>query len=666
MAVNFVARKCACGGTLEFNALKKIWVCKYCGTTVEREATFDKIHVDGIEGISDVVRQTLMDIANLKMDSAQRNLEDCERKDYRHVGTLLAHISYNLTNISVAKSQDEARASLDKVKIYAKRLQEDYPVIAEDEINLYEALGEEAADIYGHLLVVFDTLGDGIRLEYIASKLRLQEIFSPYVNKTLLKIFIKQNKLDRVDLIIANIGHIDKKSALQEVINTYPDNEKKAGLIRKLFDAKTAEALTKKYFEMYFIESKDSIETKGAVLSLLNTTNIHCSANIVVKAISPLLDTYNKANYILNIIYDVKISDEETEDILTFCLITSPSYNLQSAFFDVIIEKSVFVALNGQTVISFLESSHFASSEKAEILKKMLKLQIERKALDAIYNYYLNSNTDEQESRRRMIEILLIEGSPISINTAKKYIIKTSIDGKFKKVIVEKIFATGINKTYLGDILSEYLLYTTDSKEQKKEISDYLITLGFTMDSGAFLQYILSDEEDVQKIAKMKQLIANGTMVKADTLHHYILSLKNPNDFSVEIFNLLTQNDYSICLDSYAKFVLFCKDMDKIRHNEKMLKALNSDVAGQRISILHCTNQLNCNIAQAYILCSEESYENAYVILQQLLNIKTKLNTDILANGAVIKFKKYVGEHKNELSPVSLQLCNEHKMFSLF
>jgi hypothetical protein len=97
-----------------------------------------------------------------------------------------------------------------------------------------------------------------------------------------------------------------------------------------------------------------------------------------------------------------------------------------------------------------------------------------------------------------------------------------------------------------------------------------------------------------------------------------------------------------------------------------MLKALNSDVAGQRISILHCTNQLNCNIAQAYILCSEESYENAYVILQQLLNIKIKLNTDILANGAVIKFKKYVGEHKNELSPVSLQLCNEHKMFSLF
>ena len=86
MAVNFVARKCACGGKLEFDPNKKIWVCKYCGTVVEREATFDKVQVDGIEGISDVVRQTLMDVANNKLESASRNLEDCERKNQHPPG----------------------------------------------------------------------------------------------------------------------------------------------------------------------------------------------------------------------------------------------------------------------------------------------------------------------------------------------------------------------------------------------------------------------------------------------------------------------------------------------------------------------------------------------------------------------------------------------------
>ena len=174
MAVSFIARKCACGGKLEFDPQKKIWICKYCGTVVEREATFDKVHVDGIEGISDVVRQTLMDIANNKMDSASRNLEDCERKNHMHVGTLLANISYNLSMISYAKSQDEARGYLDKVKVYAKRFQTEFPAIAEDEINLYEAFGDGTADIYANLLVVFDTLNDSNRIEYILSKLHIR------------------------------------------------------------------------------------------------------------------------------------------------------------------------------------------------------------------------------------------------------------------------------------------------------------------------------------------------------------------------------------------------------------------------------------------------------------------------------------------------------------
>ena len=63
-----------------------------------------------------MVRQTLMDIANKRMESAKRNLEDCERKDHNHIGTLLANLSFQIMSISTAKSQEEARGALDKVK----------------------------------------------------------------------------------------------------------------------------------------------------------------------------------------------------------------------------------------------------------------------------------------------------------------------------------------------------------------------------------------------------------------------------------------------------------------------------------------------------------------------------------------------------------------------
>lgn len=666
MAVNFIARKCACGGKLEFDPLKKIWICKYCGTVVEREATFDKIHVDGLESINDVVRQTLMDVANQKMDSAYRNLEDCERKDHMHVGTLIAHISYHLENISVAKSPDEARASLDKVKIYAKRLQEEYPAIAEDEINLYEAFGENLSDVYANLLVVFDTLGDSGRFEYISCKLRPEEVFSPYANKALLRISIKHNKLDVVEVITKNINHIDRKSSLQEIMDHYPDNGKKVELIKRLFDAKLAEKLSKKYFEGYFINSSDSVETKSAVISLLNTTDIHCSADVVIKAMSAQMDSYDRAKFVFDTVYDAEINDQETEALLVFCIMINKTYEIQAAFFDALIGKKVFVALNGRSVISFLDSSTLPTDKRVDILQKMLCFQIDHKGLDVVYNYYLNNNMDDQEVRSKIIDVLLAEGSPISTNTVKTYVVKTQTDGDAKKDVIAKIFATGINKTYLGDLLSEYLLHTTDSKELQKNISDYLITLGFKVDSGVFSQYVISNEDASLKLVKLKQLISNGTMVKADTLDQYILHLNSPADFSGEILNLLTQNSYAVGFQAYAKFVLFCKDIDKAGHHEKLLRTLNCDIARQRVTLCHCGNNLSCNIAQAYILNTTEGYDLSNMILQQMLSVGIKLNTDISVNGGSIKFKKYVGEHKNELSQLSLQLCTEHKMFSFF
>ena len=666
MAVNFVARKCACGGKLEFDALKKIWICKYCGTVVEREATFDKIHVDGIEGISDVVRQTLMDVANHKMESAARNLEDCERKNHKHVGTIIAHISYNLANISLAKSQDEARGSLDKVKVYAKRLQEEFPNIDAEEINLYEAFGEGVADIYSNLMVVFDTLGDSGRVEYVFSKLRPEEVFSPYANKALLKIAIKQGKLDTVDAIVRNIGHLDRKSSLQEILDSYPDNEKKTEIIAKLFDASTAEALTKRYFEGYFENSHDSVETKSLLIDLLNTTDIHCSADSVIKSMANQLGTYDLAKRAFGAVYGKKISDQETEGLLVFCLMVNKLYEVQAAYFDTLIEKNVFVALNGRTVISFMDSSAFPTEQKADVIQKMLSFQIDNKALDAVYNYYLNNNNDVLETRMRVIDIILHEGSPITANTVKNYVLNTTTDEEYKLEVIKRIFSTGINKTYLGDLLSEYILKSKDSEEQKKCISDYLIGAGFKVDSSVMMEYVSSDDSTQDKIDKMKRLISNGTTVKADTLDSYLISLSKPEDFSEEIFNLLTQNNYSISFGSYAKYVLECRDIDKLRHNEKLLRVLSGDKLEQRTNITHCGKTINCNIAQAYILNAQENYENAKGILAQILSYRVKLTTDISVNGMNYKFKKYIGDHKNDLSPLALQLCEENRMFSLF
>ena len=667
MAVNFIARKCACGGKLEFEPQKKIWVCKYCGTVVEREATFDKVQVDGIEGISDVVRQTLMDIANNKMDSASRNLEDCERKNHKHIGTLLANISYNLSMISCAKSQDEARGFLDKVKIYAKRLQSEFPVIAEEEINLYEAFGEGVADIYANLLVVFDTLNDPDRIEYVASKMHTEEIFSEYANKNLLKIALKRQNYAIAESIVDNVGHIDKKYSLQEILMNYPIQEKKLSMVDKLFSAQIAEALGKGFFEQYFGNSSDSIEIKTAIISKVSSTNLRCNAESIVKAVCNQMDNYENSKGVFSALYETKISDQETEALLVFCLMVNKQYFVLKAFLDVLSENPVFVQLSSRAVISFLDSSSLGVTEKKEIVKKMFEFEIDAKSKDAIYNYYLNNNTDDKNVRAAIIETLLTEGCPISNGTVKNYVVKTSRDEENKLNIIKLIFATGINKIYLGDLLSEYLLSNCDEKSIKDDISELLIDAGFKIDSNVFTQYVSNSTEPADtKIAKIKKLVQNGTMVKADCLENYILSIGRTNEFSEELFNLLSKYTFTFSANAYFRFLAECNDIDKVRHSSKILSSITSDLKSSHVGFSHAGNSMNGNVLQAYVLCTSDSYDMTRGIVADLIRYKVKLNTDMTVNGNMTKFKKYVADNKTLLSPLALQICEENRMFSLF
>lgn len=667
MAVSFIARKCACGGKLEFDPQKKIWICKYCGTVVEREATFDKVHVDGIEGISDVVRQTLMDIANNKMDSASRNLEDCERKNHMHVGTLLANISYNLSMISYAKSQDEARGYLDKVKVYAKRFQTEFPAIAEDEINLYEAFGDGTADIYANLLVVFDTLNDSNRIEYILSKLHIEEIFSEHANKNFLKIALKRQNFDIAEAVVNNISHIDKQYSLREILMNYPIQDKKAGIVQKLFSAQIAEALGKGFFERYFENSTDSVDMKTTVILKLSTTNLRCNAETIVKAVYNQMDSYEHSKEIFSALYETKYSDQETEALLVFCLMINKEYYVLKAFLDTLDEKSVFMQLGSREVISFLDSSSLGACEKRAIVKKMFKFEMDSKSKDAIYNYYLNNNADDKDTRLEILKELLVEGCPISNSTVKNYVVKTTRDKENKFDIINLIFATGINKTYLGDLLSEYLISACDEKSIKDAITELLINDGFKIDSNVLMQYIANGSDEIDaKIFKVKKFLQNGTQVKADCLESYILSVGKTNVFSEELFNLLAKNAFAISANAYAKFLLECADIDKVRHNSKILSSITSDLNASYISLSHLGNSLTCNVLQAYILNAKDSYDVVKAIVNEMLASKIKLNSEITVGNSMIKFKKYVADNKTSLSPLTLQICEENRMFSLF
>lgn len=667
MAVNFIARKCACGGRLEFNPEKKVWICMYCGTVVEREATFDRIQVDGIEGISDVVRQTLMDIANNRLESAERNLEDCERKNHKHVGTLIANLSFNLAMISSAGSRDAEEKYLDKAKLYAKRLGEEFPVIAEEEINLYEAFGKDAADIYANLFVVFDTLNDASRMEYVSSKLITGEILSEYANRNLLRVAIKRKRYDIAEEIVKNTPHIDRKFSLQEILFYYPDNDRKKELISLLFDRQTAEETGVEVFEKYFTDQADSIETKTDVIRRLAETDLRYSAETIAGALYEQMGNYQTALDVFLALYQRKVRDQETEALLAFFLAEKESFDLQTAFLDVLLQKNIFVPFNAGIAIAFLGHSGFDAEHKIAVLQRMFRFEAEEKAMDAVYDYYLSRNGDDHDTRIRIIDFLLKENCPASSNTVKNYVISSTVDGEQKPQIVAELFADGVNLTYLGDILSEYMLKSQDSEAVKEKIEEYLLQKGFKVDASVLTQYVVSAEVPIEvRIDKTKKLIQNGAQVKADCLERYLLSLTHKTDFSEQMFNLLADYYFTVGFGAYCRFLLYCRDTDKARHNSLLLKTFTGDLNTMKIAVRHNKNELTCNLLQAYMLITEDSYDNADTVVHDLLAADVKLNTVITVNGKPTKFKKYAADEKEGLSPLAQKLCKENRVFSLF
>ncbi|MDF2511284.1 MAG: hypothetical protein K0S04_1150 [Herbinix sp.] len=665
MAVNFVARKCTCGGKLEFDLEKKIWVCMYCGTIVEREATFDRVQVDGIEGINDVVRQTLMDVAYKRVDSAERNYADCERKNHQHIGTLLANLSLLMMKISLTKDQSEVRNFLDKIIFLAKRLKEEFPVIAEDEINLYESFGNASSDIYGTLAAAYDTLKDEGRFEYISSKMNVGEIFSVDTNRNLLRIAMKRGSLDVVDQILSNQSNIDKKSALEDILESYPDVTRKREILSKLIDKDIMESDTK-IFEAYFIDSKDRIETKNEVLSKTIDFGLKYNCDLILKGISSIAD-YDNAKVTFDALCRSELSDQETEDILGSVLSAGKRYEIALAFLQANIDNKCYIRLNANIINAFLAASTWEVEESLQIVKRLLQFDIDNRQMDAVINYYLCDNQDHNEKRSRMIPILLPERVPISISTIENYSLKTITDGNDKSKFLKMIFLTGFNKTYVSELLSKYILSSIDSKDVSAAVTDYLISEGFQVDPKILNQYIASTADDAEvKKDKIKKLIQNGTQPRNDSLDTYLLSLNNVSEYSLELFNLLSEQGCQVSEASLVKYLLKITDADKVGNLIKLLEYITFDINNTMSEIAHLGNCIFGNIFQIYVLCSEDPYDIAHGITEALTIKKVKLSGDIKVNDKSLKFKKYISENKASVSPLTLRLCEENRVFSIF
>ena len=182
MPVSYVARKCTqCAGKLEYIQEKKTWKCLYCGAEIERTEQYD-----GLFTIKNVVRQALLDVAYRRLDSAQKNIVECEKIDSRYIGTIIARIAFQMITAITPNAcpQAEQRNLLAQLRRDYESLTAIDKNVTGDEEALYEFF--DSADVYATLLLVYDSLNDAARRDYVSGLLNAAQVYAKESNKNLL------------------------------------------------------------------------------------------------------------------------------------------------------------------------------------------------------------------------------------------------------------------------------------------------------------------------------------------------------------------------------------------------------------------------------------------------------------------------------------------------
>lgn len=664
MTVGYVSRKCESCGSRKFsyNEKSKTWTCLYCGSTTEREERYD-----GLFTIKNVVRQVLLDVAYRRLDSAEKNLIECEKIDSKYIGTILANLCYLMIKVAMpgATDSEDVKSIISRIKRYNDLLQSDYLLITDEEDMLYDFF--ESSDIYATLLLVFDSLNDKKRSEHIEKLLRLEEVDSKETNKNLLSYSLKNNRLQLFNDVIKN-SNTDKKFALTEVLGKYPDNDQKALNAEALFAQNAFAKEDKSIAEKYLSESGDSLLTKSKIFKASTAAGIKISTDVVLFS---LLEKSEDAEIVKSVFSQLcasKLSDEDVYKIVGYCF-GCKNVSVGVAALSALKESSQFVVLEQKHVVALLSRKDIVAEEKMSVLRKAYEFSLDNKQREVILNNYLCFNQDNCQERKLILPFLLDTVQTIATNTFENYVLKCSIDGSYKVDVIRRILQLQINTSFYNDLLAKYMPSLVDSRDVKQQVTLLLIEKGVKLDAKSFGQYVCTSTEDPAILIKFVSMLkGKGFQLKSDTLNSYLTGMTNFERFNPDLFALLLGDAHVFTEEAMKNYLLYCKDRDasKIRNVETLSRML-STFGGSSCTVKHLGNTIDCNLLQAYVLMTMDSFEVANEIVKQMLNRKAKINAEIRISpiGKNEKLKKYVFSNKEQLSAVTDKLCEEHKVYSM-
>lgn len=663
MASSYKSLKCdCCAGTLEYSKEKKVWVCQYCGNEIRREEEYD-----GLYTIKNVVKQTLVDIAYNRLDSAQKNLIECEKISSSYVGTLIARISLQMFQLITpgACAEGASKSLMGQLKRNYEALRQIDPGISAEEEALYEMF-EGSDDAFGVLLLVFDSLGDSVHKEFVEKLLDAGRVYSVALNQNLLHYSMKNGRDQLTEKILDNVENIDCRQALFLVISDYEDGEKKKEHVQKLIPKARLVADDRRVIENYLKESGDSLPMKACIYCETARAGAAASVECVDACILGQLKADTElAGEVLGAFCSTHPNDAElyylVEKIYTV-------HSGQTAVCEIrtLNESGLFLSVPQKVISLMLGRVDLLTEEKKILLEEAEKTEISQRANDVILAEYLCGMKDLPEMRMEIIDAILKYVTMPSTSTVERYILTCTEEGMGKVAVAEKLFSYDLNLSFFRNLLGDYMNQSGDDPEVRRKLEELLCSRGLTVDAAVLVDMACKAGPDTidETAAFIRAMTANGTKIRSDAFSRY---LETAREYYPQILRMFFLPESIVTEQALANYVLYGKEENGVKAQNALIFAERAGGAfGSSPCIVRINGEeLRCNLFQAYLLLAPDSEGTVQAITNAMRNARSKLNLPIYLNGAPAKFKKYVTDHREQLKEVTVKICEENKVFSL-
>ena len=667
MATSYKHLRCpGCDGTLKYIKEKKVWECIYCGNEIRREEEYD-----GLYTIKNVVKQVLVDLAYNRMETAAKNLVECQKISSDYVGTLIAEICLKVFTLITpgACQQSEVKGIFGQVKRLYMKLETmaDDGISAEEEA-LYEVF-DENNDAFGVLVLVYDTLQAQVHLQFVLDLFDASYVYSKSLNANLLNYALKNGNPEMADKIFANSDNINCREAFWICLDSYEDSDQKRRRLIPIMAKAEFRQDDDKMIETYLTNTIDSVETKILIYEKSVSYNIAPPMQCVVEHILNEPDISDvQVSDVYKAFCATKPKDAELYDLITDIYIKHKGKNACKEMQE-LINNDIFIKMSDKIVKGMVVRKDLTLEERITLLKYAEQCKLDHRDNDAIITEILLRVDESFANRITLVKALKEYIDTISTNTLTEYIVNSTVDGDKKTEMLEELFKLNLNMSFFHDVLNNYIKHSKDSLETQNSVTQFLSNKGIGVDSNMLLD-IACEADEVNYMEKadfIQKAINNGTRINADSLSLY-LERVSVEKYHSELISLLTTPGSIITDKALANYVLFSEDPMEIKlQNAIIFAEKNGKTFGEsECEVKHLNSTIKCNLFQGYVLETDDSGVTVQSIVAAMKQAKAKLNATIWVNGKSQKFKKYIIDNKSQLSQMTITLCEENNVFSFF